>query len=134
VARTGHSLLGSQKLELSQLADLAWIVPPVGTALRHRFELMFRESGLDCPNRLVETASPMVVTKLLGESDFVALLPCDVAEYYAGCGLVRELPIGLPCNMDPFGVITRKGWLLSPAAQLVSETLEDAVVHTRRIR
>lgn len=134
VARPGHPLLGSQKLELPQLADLAWIVPPVGTALRHRFELMFREAGLDCPNRLVETASPMVVTKSLEESDFVAVLPCDVAEYYAGCGLIRELPIELPCNMDPFGVITRHGWLLSPAAQLMRETLEDAAVRGRRIK
>ena len=134
VTRTGHPLLGSQNLELPQMADAAWIVPPVGTALRHRFELMFREAGLECPNRLVETASPMVVTKLLGESDFVAVLPRDVAEYYAGCGLIRELPIGLPCNMDPFAVITCKGRLLSPAAHLMCETLEDAAVHTRRIR
>jgi DNA-binding transcriptional LysR family regulator len=96
---------------------------------------MFRESGLECPNRLVETASPLVVTKLLGESDFVAVLPCDVAEYFTGCGLIRELPIGLPCNnLDAYGVITRKGWLLSPAAQLMCETLEDAVLHARRIK
>jgi DNA-binding transcriptional LysR family regulator len=134
VVRMGHSLLGNKNLKLSQLADAAWIVPPVGMALRHRFEMMFRDAGLDCPKQLVETASPMVVTRLLGESDFVALLPCDVAEYYAGCGLIAELPMVLPCTVDPFGAITRKGCLLSPAAQLMCETLEDAAVHTQRTR
>jgi DNA-binding transcriptional LysR family regulator len=93
---------------------------------------MFRESGLECPNRLVETASPMVVTKMLAETDFVAVLPGDVADYYSGCGLVSRLPIALSCALEPFGVITRKGWLLSPAAQLMCETLEDEAVQAVR--
>jgi len=134
VARPGHPLLGSRDLDLSQLAEASWIVPPVGTALRQQFELMFRESRLTCPNRLVETVSPMVATKLLGQTDFFAVMPRDVAEYFAGCGLVAELPIRLPCRMDPFGVITRKGWLLSPAAQLMCETLEDESVDSQRVR
>jgi DNA-binding transcriptional LysR family regulator len=134
VARPGHPLLGSRDLDLSQLAEASWIVPPVGTALRQQFESMFRDSRLTCPNRLVETVSPMVATKLLGQTDFFAVLPRDVAEYFAGCGLVAELPIKLPCKMDPFGVITRKGWLLSPAAQLMCETLEDESVHAQRMQ
>src|SRR6185503_2666198 len=79
-------------------------------------ESSFHQSGLPCPNRLVESASPMVVTKLLVESDLVAILPRDVAAQYSACGLITELPVELACDMDPYGVITRKGWLLSPAA------------------
>jgi DNA-binding transcriptional LysR family regulator len=134
VVRPGHPLLGRRDLDLSQLAEAKWVVPPVGTALRHRFELMFRESRLASPSRLIETVSPMVATKLLAQSDFLAVLPRDVAQCYTGCGLVAEVPIGFAFNMDPFGVITRKGWLLSPAAQLMCESLEDESVHARRAR
>jgi DNA-binding transcriptional LysR family regulator len=134
VARNGHPLLLKQGLDLAQLADAAWIVPATGNALRREFEMMFRQAGLECPTRLVETASPMVVTKLLGDTDFVAVLPCEVAAHYAACGLVAELPISLPCAMEPYGVVTRKGWLLSPAAQLVCDTLEDEALHEGRIR
>jgi DNA-binding transcriptional LysR family regulator len=134
VVRKGHPLVGSPRLELAQLVDAAWIVPPAGTALRRRYEMMFRESGLECPNRLVETASPMVAAKLLGDTDFVAVLPRDVADHYAAGGFLAELPIKLIANMDPFGVITRKAWLLSPAAQLMCETLEDEAVDSGRVR
>jgi DNA-binding transcriptional LysR family regulator len=133
VARRGHPLLGGGSIRLSHLVDSTWIVPPKGTSLRHRFEMMFRESGLECPGRLVETASPMVVTRLLEETDFVAVLPRDVADYYTGCALIAGLPIELACEADPFGVISRKGWLLSPAAHLMCETLEDEAVHADRI-
>jgi DNA-binding transcriptional LysR family regulator len=133
VARKGHPLLHRQHLSLTDVADASWIVPQAGTILRQRFELMFRQSGLDCPSRLLETSSPMVLTKLLGETDFLALMSRDVADYYAGCGLVVELPLIVSCGMDPFGVITRKGWLLSPAAHLMREALEDAAVQAARV-
>lgn len=134
VARNGHPLLLKQGLDLAQLAGAAWIVPPAGNALRREFELMFRQAGLECPGRLIETASPMVVTKLLDETDLIAVLPRDVAAHYTACGLVAEMPIDLDCNMEPYGVITRKGWLLSPAAQLICDTLEDEAVHEGRLR
>jgi len=102
--------------------------------LRCLFESSFRHSGLPCPNHLVETASPMVVTRLLVESDLVAILPRDVAAQYSACGLITELPVELACDMDPYGVITRKGWLLSPAAQLICDTIEDEALQADRIR
>jgi DNA-binding transcriptional LysR family regulator len=134
VVRKGHPLIGRSTLGLSDIVDAPWIVPPRGTILRQRFELMFREAGSDCPARLLETNSPMVVTKMLEQTDFIAVLPHDVAEYYVNCGLVAELAIQLPCRMDPFGVITRKGWLLSPAAHLIREALEDEVLRAPRVR
>ena len=134
VARAGHPLLAERGLDLSHLSGASWVVPPSGTALRCLFESSFRHSGLPCPNHLVETASPMVVTRLLVESDLVAILPRDVAAQYSACGLITELPVELACDMDPYGVITRKGWLLSPAAQLICDTIEDEALQADRIR
>ena len=134
VTRTDHPLVRRPNLGLPEVADATWIVPPVGTILRHRFESMFRDAGLVCPTRLIETVSSMVATKILADSDFIALLSREVADYYAGHGLVTILPVKLACEMDAFGMITRKGWLLSPAAQLMREALEDAAVQESRPR
>jgi DNA-binding transcriptional LysR family regulator len=132
VVRTGHPLRQKAHLGLPDLVGERWIVPPVATALRQRFELMFRESGLECPTRLMEMTSPLVLTKLLSGTDFIAILPVDVANYYVECKLVHELPVDLPCRMDPYGVIGRKGRLLSPASQLMREALEDAATVSQR--
>jgi len=76
----------------------------------------------------------MVVTRLLEETNHLAVLARDVAEYYAACGLISIVPAALSCNMDSFGIITRKDWLLSPAARLVCEALEAAVAGSNKPR
>jgi DNA-binding transcriptional LysR family regulator len=69
---------------------------------------------------------------LLQETDFLAVLPRDVARYFIDCGLIREVPLELPFSLSPFGVIARKGWLLSPAALLMHEALEDEAQRASR--
>jgi DNA-binding transcriptional LysR family regulator len=102
----------------------------MGSVLRHRFELMFQEAGLDIPPRLIETSSILFMTKMLQQSDFVAVVPTEVARYYASYGMVAMLPIQLTCTMDAFGIILRKDWLLSPAAKVVLRALKAAAIKT----
>ncbi len=45
LVRPGHPLLGMTGLGLRDLVSAGWIVPPAGSVLRHRFELMFQEEG-----------------------------------------------------------------------------------------
>jgi DNA-binding transcriptional LysR family regulator len=130
VVRPGHAMLGTAGLTLRQLEQAAWIVPPAGSVLRHRFELMFQEEGLAIPPQIIETASLLFVTKMLQQSDFVAVVPTDVARYYAAYGMIAMLPIQLSCTMDAFGIILRKDWLLSPAAKIVLKALKTAAIST----
>jgi DNA-binding transcriptional LysR family regulator len=127
VARPSHPLLTDTDLTLQRLGRESWIVPPTGSVLRHRFEVMFQEVGLGIPPRLVETSSVLFTTKMLERSDFIAVMPTDVARYYASYGMVAILPIELSCTMDAFGIIVRKDWLLSPAANAVLGALKTAV-------
>jgi len=133
VTRTGHPLLGRHDLGLAELGEATWVVPTAGTILRHRFDLMFRQAGLECPGRLIETDSPLVMSRLLDETDFIALASREVAEHYEGCGLVAQLPVDLACGLDPYGVMTRKGWLLSPAALLVREAIKNTTAQPERV-
>jgi DNA-binding transcriptional LysR family regulator len=119
VVRPGHPLLGMDKLTLRDLASRGWIVPPEGSVLRHRFDLMFREEGLDSPVDLIETTALLFVTRMLAEGDAIALLAGDVGRYYAEHGICAVLPIELPCRMDAYGLITRTDRPLSPAAKVM---------------
>jgi DNA-binding transcriptional LysR family regulator len=119
VARVGHPLLKTSGLTLTDMADTGWIVPPAGSVLRHRFELMFQEIGLRAPVNLIETGALLFTSKMLQKSDMLSVLATDVARYYEAHGLMAILPIDLPCQMEAFGIITRRDRLLSPAAEVM---------------
>jgi DNA-binding transcriptional LysR family regulator len=126
VVRPGHPLLDAGSLSLATLAKRSWIVPPLGSVLRERFDLMFREAGLVPPLQHIETASLLFVTRMLGQTEFIAVVPTEVARYYSTYGLVAILPIELSCTMDAFGIILRKDWLLSPSAQILLRALKSS--------
>ncbi|HEX5687822.1 MAG TPA: LysR family transcriptional regulator [Ideonella sp.] len=128
IARPGHPLLAVPKLTLRDLVSPGWIVPAAGSVLRHRFELMFQEEGLDAPVNLVETSALLFLTKMLQQSDLLGVVASDVARYYAEHGMVALLPIQLPCKMDAFGLITRSDKLLSPAAKVMLRALKNAAL------
>ena len=70
----------------------------------------------------------LFTTKMLQQSSFIAVVPTDVARYYASYGMVAMLPIQLSCTMDAFGIITRRDWLLSPAAKVVLRAIKTAAI------
>jgi DNA-binding transcriptional LysR family regulator len=126
VARPGHALSTVARLGLRDIVGAGWIVPPAGSVLRHRFELMFQEEGLEAPSDLIETTALLFVTKMLQGSELLGVMATDVARYYAEHGMVAMLPIALPCKMDAFGLITRTDRLLSPAAKVMLEAIRTA--------
>ena len=126
LVRPGHPLLGRVGLTLADVVDACWIVPPAGSVLRHRFDLMFQQEGLASPVDTVETSALLFITHMLQQSDMVAVLAADVAHYYAAHGLVVVLPLAMPCHMDAFGIITRTDRLQSPAAKVMMRALKMA--------
>jgi len=124
IVRPGHPLLGLSGLTLRDMLATGWIVPPAGSVLRHRFDLMFQEEGLAPPINLIETSALLFITRMLQSSDMVAIVATDVARYYAAHGIVSLLPVTMDCHMDAFGLITRTDRLLSPAAQVMVRALK----------
>ncbi|WP_083383895.1 LysR family transcriptional regulator [Cupriavidus sp. USMAHM13] len=126
VTRPGHPLLDTPGLTLADLQHATWIVPPAGSVLRHRFDLMFQRDSLSPPANVVETAALLFLTRMLAQSDMLAVLAADVAHYYAEHGMVAILPLPMPCRMDDFGLILRTDRLPSPATQQMAQALREA--------
>lgn len=126
IARPDHPLLSLKNPGLRELARAAWVVPPEGSVLRHRFELMFQNAGVDPPRRMIGTAALVLLPRLLQDSEHLAIVPVDVGRHYAAHGMVGIVPVELACRMDSFGFITRSDWILSPAACTVLDALKEA--------
>ncbi|MFC5460443.1 LysR family transcriptional regulator [Massilia niabensis] len=119
VVRPGHPLLEQKGLALEHIADRPWILPPPGSILRHRFDMMFRRAGLQPPVNVVDTTALLLITALLQQTDSLHVMPLEVAQYYASLNVMRILPIELPCKMDAFGIIRQQDHLLAPGADLL---------------
>ncbi len=125
IARCGHPLAKARRLKLADLVEAGWVIPPSGSVLRHRFELMFQEAGLNIPSNIVETTAILFVSKLLQQTDFIAVVDRDLGQYYAEHGFVDILPIQLSCSMDAFGIIRSTDRLLSPAARVLLQAIRS---------
>jgi DNA-binding transcriptional LysR family regulator len=128
VARPGHPLFAVQPLALTDLLNFCWIVPPVGSVMRHKFDLMFQELDLPQLTNRVETSSLLFLTKMMLQSDMVSIMAADVAQYYSDHGMLRILPVVLPCEMEPFGFITRRDKPLPPAAEALLSALKTSAL------
>ncbi len=73
VARPGHPLLGTSGLTLRDVVGAGWIVPPAGSVLRHRFELMFQQEGFAPPIDVIENSALLFVTRMLQQGDMLAI-------------------------------------------------------------
>ncbi|GGE77507.1 LysR family transcriptional regulator [Massilia psychrophila] len=126
--RPGHPLLERRELALKDISALPWILPPHGSILRHRFDMMFRRAGLEPPINVVDSTALLLVTALLQQTDSLHVMPIDVAAYYASLNVVKILPIDLPCKMDAFGIILQQDHLLLPAAGLLLKEVRIAAL------
>lgn len=128
VVRPGHPLLDKKELTLEDIAGRPWILPPPGSILRHRFDMMFRRAGLHPPVNVVDTTALLLVTALLQQTDSLHVMPQEVAQYYASLNVMRILPIELPCKLDAFGIIRQQDHLLAPGADLLLKQVRLAAV------
>jgi DNA-binding transcriptional LysR family regulator len=126
VVRNGHPLLESKALQLKDLAGQPWILPPQGSILRHRCDMMFRRAGLEPPANTVDTTALLLITSMLQQTDSLHVMPLEVAQYYASLNVLSILPIELPFKMDAFGIIRQHDHLLSPGANLLLQAVRKA--------
>lgn len=116
VVRAGHPLALARSLKLKQLVEWPWVLQLIASPARQLMEQEFAEAGLSTPADLVECGSIFATLQLLQASDSVAVLPESVVRDALDTGLLRRLPVRVGGKLSDFGVLTRKGEALGPAA------------------
>ena len=81
-------------------------------------------AGLEMPDNPISTASTFVTVALLQSShDLVSLLPTAIAALFVRQKMLRLVPVKLKSPSQTFGIVTRKGGVLSPPAEQFIELL-----------
>jgi DNA-binding transcriptional LysR family regulator len=123
VARKGHPLARTRRLELRKLDQSAWILQPLSSPARQIIEQEFGEAGMMSPANLVECTSIFATLQLLQKSDAISMLPESVVRDHLNAGLLVRLPLAVGKSLPGFGILTRRGEPLSPIATELVEAL-----------
>lgn len=130
VVRQVHPLAQKEHVTLADLSDWEWILPPQETNLRMQLERSLSEVGLPKPRAAVVSVSPLINRGLLLGSDYLNVLPYQVARSEAAADRLVVLPVDLPATRGFIGVTTLRNTSLSaPAERLLSTLRETAKIY-----
>lgn len=118
VASAQSSWTRRRKLELVELANETWTLPPLDTLEGTGIAEAFRAQGLDVPRATVFTSTVPVRNGLLATGRFLSIVPESAATFAADNAPFKVLPVDLPTTRRTVGIITLKNRTLSPLAQL----------------
>jgi DNA-binding transcriptional LysR family regulator len=128
VAGPQHALARRRKLGWADLATCAWVMPPPWASSRIKLHQMFYKHQLNPPVDVIETASFLVTLSCLRERGAVGFWARSVAAHYQQQGLVQVLPIKVPIELPPVGLIMLRGRSRTPAAEQMIDCLRQAIV------
>jgi DNA-binding transcriptional LysR family regulator len=107
-----------RKVELSELADEPWCLPPSDTLVGAFIADAFRTSGMKFPPRGVAMGSILLFGALLARGSFLAIFPASMLRFGANLPPLKILPVDLPIPPWPVGIMTLKNRTLTPVTQL----------------
>jgi DNA-binding transcriptional LysR family regulator len=107
-----------RRIEITELADELWVLPPLESVIGSILTQAFRASGLDYPRVTVVTDSPHMRISLLATGRFVTIFPASALRFLTRRSELRVLPVELPMARRPNGIVTLKNRALSPVARL----------------
>ncbi|WP_144141232.1 LysR family transcriptional regulator [Paraburkholderia sp. BCC1884] len=112
-----HPPLPKKAVKLHDLAAHRWVMYPSHMPLHALLEREMDLAGLEMPDNAISTASTFVTVALLQSSaELVSLLPTAIAALFVEKKMLRVVPVELKSPSQTFGIVTRKGGVLSPPA------------------
>lgn len=127
VVRRDHPLAQRSPLKPADLMAFDWLMPPRASILTRAVLARLRAHGLPEPQQHLSTASFLLIFALLQQSNAIAPLARAVAQtYVAGpdAGYVL-LNIDLGIEVEAFGLLTRAGAILPPAAARLAASIQS---------
>jgi DNA-binding transcriptional LysR family regulator len=111
-----------RRIDLPELVDEPWTLPPRDTGLGAFAEEAFRARGLRPPQTTVITYSMHMCHKLLASGRFLTMLPRYTLMLPGKHPSLKALPVELANAEGSMAIITLKNRTLSPLAELFIKT------------
>jgi DNA-binding transcriptional LysR family regulator len=126
VVGQGHAEPAAGEIGFAELANHRWVTYPSYLPMSALLERELDLAGLPMPANPISTAAPFVTVTLLQESpELVSILPASVARVFERHGMLRVLPVRMNSKSQTYGIVTRKGGALSPAARQFVQMLRE---------
>jgi DNA-binding transcriptional LysR family regulator len=112
-----------RKIDLAELVDEPWILPPTDSWNYTNVAEAFRTRGLPLPKVRLVTFSVHLRSSLLATGRFLTAFPSSVLSLDPNQFPLKVLPVDLPARPWPVVIVTLKNRTLNPVAQLFIDHL-----------
>jgi DNA-binding transcriptional LysR family regulator len=114
-----------RKVELSELADEPWVMPPLDSPVGVLIGDLFRARGLRSPPRGAARGSVHLLCALIASGPFLGVFPGSLLRFGSNLPPLKILPMELPMPPLPIGIMTLKNRTISPVAQLFIDCVRE---------
>jgi DNA-binding transcriptional LysR family regulator len=118
VAGTRSPWSRRRRIELAELANSAWTLPPLDSLYGAVVAEAFCAHGLEVPRATVFTSTTPLRNALLRSGRFLSIVQGSVIKFGARSSGLKVLPVDLPTTRRSIGVTTLKNRTRSPVTQL----------------
>jgi len=109
---------------IGDLLDEPWILPEPHTEVGSHVAAVFQRSKVEVPRAAVVSNALEMYWALLATGKFLTVLPPSVLHFSTHRPPIKVLPVKLPVQFRPYGVVTLKNRTLSPVVRLFVEQAE----------
>jgi DNA-binding transcriptional LysR family regulator len=132
VAGAQNPWVRRRRIELADLMNESWVLPPPQSALGSDFMKAFRAGGLDYPRTTVFTNPADLRISLLATGRFLTIFTTSVLRFPAKRPELKVLPVELPIARVQIGIVTLKSRTLSPVVQLFIDSAREVAKLAKR--
>ena len=105
-----------RKIDLADLMDEPWIIPPLDTLGGSFMPEALQARGLEVPSLAITTFSLHLRNNLVGNGQFITVLPRSILRVYGKRHSLKALPIALSVQTSPVAIVTLRNRTLGPVA------------------
>jgi DNA-binding transcriptional LysR family regulator len=112
-----------RRIELDELVNEPWALPPEGSAVGAIIREAFRARGLAPPAATVVAESAILRSKLLAAGRFLTVIPEFLLTLPGRDPSIKALPVELPGARRTMRIISLRNRLLTPLAELFIDSM-----------
>jgi DNA-binding transcriptional LysR family regulator len=125
VAGLDNPWVRRRKIRLAELMNERWCLPPRESFPAGWIAKAFHASGLEVPRASMTVYSILMQTALLSSGRFLCFFPASMLHFSAKRLSLKVLPVEMPVQMWPIGIVSLKGRTPNPAQHLFVECARE---------
>ena len=127
VAGPNSKFARRRKVELSELVDEPWSLPPPNSTIGLLVADAFRARGMKFPPKGVAWGQASFVCALLPRGPYLCVVPASLSRFGANLPQLKVLPVDLPIPPWSVGIMTLKNRTLTPVVKLFIDCAHEVV-------